>query len=204
MDDPVLVAGLERGDAPEGGIAARDVGIGEVRPVQEVQRLAAELELVFFRDTEIAQDGDVHVDRARAVPNGWRKAYGAARLNADPTLCAVGELSVKSGRAATARLLDLPSPPTALFIDNLVVATGAIHTLRERSLDCPRDVEIVSFDDAEWLDVFDPPITTIVQASYELGVKAAEVLLKRIRHPRRPNESLFLKPSLRVRDRDRR
>ena len=134
---------------------------------------------------------------------GWRKAHAAARLSADPALCAVGDFSVESGRAAMQRLLDLSEPPTALFIDNLVIATGVIHALRERSLECPGDVEIVSSDDAEWLDVFDPPITTIVQPSYELGAKSAEVLLKRIRHPRRPAESLFLKPSLKIRDRSR-
>jgi len=80
-------------------------------------------------------------------------------------------------------------------------ATGIIHALRERSLDCPEDVEIVSSDDADWLDVFDPPITTIVQPSYDLGAKAAELLLKRIRHPRRASEFVFLKPFLRIRER---
>jgi len=58
---------------------------------------------------------------------------------------------------------------------------------------------VVSSDDAEWLDVFRPPITTIVQPSYELGQKAAEILLKRIRHPKRQPERLLLRPELRVR-----
>jgi DNA-binding LacI/PurR family transcriptional regulator len=60
-------------------------------------------------------------------------------------------------------------------------------------------VEIVSSDDAEWLDVIHPPISAIVQPSYDLGVKAAETLLKRIKHPKRAQERILLRPELKVR-----
>ena len=92
-----------------------------------------------------------------------------------------GELSVDAGRDAALSLLGLPHPPTAIFADNLVVATGIVRVLQERKRRIPEDVELVSSDDAEWLDVFLPAITTIVQPSYELGIQAAELLLKRIR-----------------------
>ena len=85
------------------------------------------------------------------------------------------------------------------FVDNLVMVTGVIGAIRELGLRCPEDVAIVSSDDADWLDVFDPPITTIVQPSYELGVKAAELLLKRIRYPKRSTEKILLKPGMKVR-----
>ena len=70
---------------------------------------------------------------------------------------------------------------------------------QERGRRVPEDMMLVSSDDAEWLDVFQPSITTIVQPSYELGSEAAELLLKRIRHPNRPYHKILLKPELRVR-----
>ncbi len=136
---------------------------------------------------------------AESRQEGWRRVMRKHSLTADPALVVFGELSVDAGHAAAAKLLDLPDPPTAIFVDNLVMVTGAIRAIRERALRCPEDISIVSSDDAEWLDVFDPPVTTIVQPSYELGTRAAEVLLKRIRHPKRATENVLLKPGLKVR-----
>jgi LacI family transcriptional regulator len=130
---------------------------------------------------------------------GWRAALKHHGLPIDETYVVAGELASETGSQATAQLLGLAEPPTAIFADNLVIATGILRTLQERGLECPRDVEVVSSDDAEWLDVFRPPITTIVQPSYQLGQKSAEMLLKRIRHPKRQHEKLLLRPELKVR-----
>lgn len=129
----------------------------------------------------------------------WRKVLKKNSLTQDASLVVSGELSAESGRAAALQLLKLPEPATAIFVDNLVMVTGVIGAIRELGLRCPEDVAIVSSDDADWLDVFDPPITTIVQPSYELGVKAAELLLKRIRYPKRSTEKILLKPGMKVR-----
>jgi len=93
----------------------------------------------------------------------------------------------------------LEEPPTAMFVDNLMATTGVLRALLEKGLRCPTDVEVLSSDDAVWLDVFDPPISTIVQPSYDVGARAAELLLKRIAHPKRAHEVILLKPELRVR-----
>ena len=95
---------------------------------------------------------------------------------------AIAKLSAESGKRATLKLLDLDQPPTAIFADDLVLMTGALHALHERRISCPADLEVMSSDDAEWLDVFSPPISTVVQPAYELGEIAATLLMKRIKH----------------------
>ena len=47
--------------------------------------------------------------------------------------------------------------------------------------------------------MYSTPDFHVVQPSYELGVKAAGVLLKRLRHPNRKPERLLLRPTLRIR-----
>ncbi len=130
---------------------------------------------------------------------GWWAALAHHRLAPDESYVVEGGYTSEAGREGALRLLDLPQPPTAIFADNLIIATGILKAMQERGLACPTDVEIVSSDDAEWLDVFQPPITTVVQPSYELGVQAAEVLLKRIRAPKRARQSIFLRPELKIR-----
>ena len=130
---------------------------------------------------------------------GWKRALRARKLPADETLIVKTEMSIESSRMAMQRLLDHQSRPTAVFADNLLTTIGILEALQQAGLSCPEDLELVSSDDAEWLNVFRPAISTIVQPSYEMGAKAAELLLKRIRHPKRPYEKLMLKPELRVR-----
>jgi len=130
---------------------------------------------------------------------GWKKALSAKRLPVDPELIVQTEMSIESSREATRKLLGKTPRPTAIFADNLLTTIGILEALQAEGLKCPVDVELLSSDDAEWLNVFQPPISTIVQPSYEMGARAAELLLKRIRHPKRAFEKVMLKPELRVR-----
>jgi LacI family transcriptional regulator len=130
---------------------------------------------------------------------GWKRALKANRIPIDESLIIKTDMSVESSRVATRSLLERKPRPTAIFADNLLSTIGILEALQAAGLSCPKDVELVSSDDAEWLNVFRPPISTMVQPSYEMGVNAAELLLKRIRHPKRPIQKLILKPELRVR-----
>lgn len=137
------------------------------------------------------------VSDARLI--GWRQALKAAGIAADPVLAVKTDLSAEGGQASARQILSLKARPTALFVDNLVMTIGVLRALQVLHLECPKDVEVMSSDDAEWLDVFRPVISTVVQPSYQLGVRAAEMLLRRIRHPGRPHEKVLLKPTLHIR-----
>ena len=130
---------------------------------------------------------------------GWKQALRANGIPVDLSLIIKTEMSVQSSRAATESLLRQNSRPTAIFADNLFTTIGILEALQSARLTCPTDVELVSSDDAAWLNVFQPAISTIVQPSYNLGAQAATILLKRIRYPKRPFEKVMLKPKLLVR-----
>jgi LacI family transcriptional regulator len=130
---------------------------------------------------------------------GWRAAHEQHGIAADAPYVIAGDLTADAGRLATLQLLDLPEPPTAIFADNLVVTCGILRALGERGISCPDGVEVVTSDDAEWLDVFRPPITAVVQPSYELGAQAAQMLLRRIQQPKRAAHTVLLAPELHVR-----
>ncbi len=137
----------------------------------------------------------VHANRLA----GWHASLRKKRMAADEAYVVSGERSVEAGERAAIQLLSLPEPPTAIFTDNLVLTTGVLRALKDRGVDCPSQMELVSSDDAEFLDVFHPPVSTVVQPSYELGAEAAEQLLRRIRSPKLAAKKTILKPTLRVR-----
>lgn len=130
---------------------------------------------------------------------GWREALEDAGLIAEDSYVSYGDYSVEGGRLAVARLLDLEHPPTAILAGNFHEVVGVLQILRQRGLHRSGQVEIVSSHDSAALDAFDPPITSVDQPVHEIGMKATELLLRRIRQPGRPVEHVLLRPRLKVR-----
>ena len=75
------------------------------------------------------------------------------------------------------QLLTLAERPTAVFINNNLLALGALLELQELGLRCPGDVGIVGFDDHPWAAVSAPPLTVVRQPAGQVGRAAAEMLL---------------------------
>jgi DNA-binding LacI/PurR family transcriptional regulator len=57
---------------------------------------------------------------------------------------------------------------------------GCLIAIKNASLSIPEDIAIVGFDDPDWSIMTDPPLTTISQPVYDLGLKATEILIKNI------------------------
>ncbi len=92
--------------------------------------------------------------------------------------------SEDSGEHATEELLALPHPPTAIVSGSEMLAVGALRALRAAGRRVPDDMALVCFDDPRLGDVLDPPMTAISQHAYELGGRAASILLDRLAGPR--------------------
>jgi DNA-binding LacI/PurR family transcriptional regulator len=117
---------------------------------------------------------------AKERRSGYLRALCEAGLPADPALVAPGDLTEDGGRAAMAALLDMPQPPSAVFCCNDSSAVGAMTAIKERGLLIPDDVAVIGFDDAPMTSFVDPPLTTVHQPIYEMGQRAAELLIARI------------------------
>jgi LacI family transcriptional regulator, kdg operon repressor len=80
-------------------------------------------------------------------------------------------------------LLHMPEPPTAILCTNDLTTMEALHVLKQGNVKVPETIAIIGFDDSPWVDLLDPPLTTVNQQTYEIGLKSAEQLLTRIEHP---------------------
>ena len=79
------------------------------------------------------------------------------------------------------------------------MAIGAVRAIREAGLGVPEDVALVSFDDLPVAGFADPPLTTIHQPVLELGAKAVDLLIERIKDPERAPVQVRLPTKLVVR-----
>src|SRR6266550_2888009 len=100
----------------------------------------------------------------------------------------VGQLEGESsspelGYHVTKKLIASGEPFTALFAFNDISAIGAIQALREAGRQIPQDVSVVGFDDIQSAAFQNPALTTVRQPLREMGMLAAETLLRRIAAP---------------------
>ncbi|MCL4850925.1 MAG: LacI family transcriptional regulator [Bryobacteraceae bacterium] len=130
---------------------------------------------------------------------GWQKTLQAAGFEADERYISFGDYTIAGGQAAVAPLLDLPQPPTAILAGNFHVVIGVLQVLRQRKIARPQQMEVISSHDSDVYDAFDPPLSSVAQPVHELGTKATELLLRRIRQPGRPPEHVLLRPRLHIR-----
>lgn len=131
---------------------------------------------------------------------GWQQALTGQGLQAPPQYIVECDWTTQTAFEATKKFLLSADPrPTAFFVANLLMMIGVVRAIAEAGLKCPQDIEIASCDDADWLEVFQPPITTIAQPAYAIGFEAAALLLKRMKNPKQEITQTVLKPVLHVR-----
>jgi LacI family transcriptional regulator len=113
-----------------------------------------------------------------------RKAYEQALYQAGldlyPEYEQLGDWSPESGYRAMQRLLALPTPPTAVFVCNDLMAIGALEAGQQRGLHIPGDMAIVGFDDIPAASWVRPRLSTVAQYPEEMGTRLAEALFQRI------------------------
>jgi DNA-binding LacI/PurR family transcriptional regulator len=113
-----------------------------------------------------------------------RKAYEQALcesgLDLQPDYEQLGDWSPESGNQAMQRLLALPTPPTAVFVCNDMMAIGALQAVQQRGLRVPEDISIVGFDDIPAASWVRPRLSTVAQYPYEMGKCLAGILFQRI------------------------
>jgi len=130
---------------------------------------------------------------------GYRDALREAHLQYDPALVTSGDFTLESGEAAAEAYLSRRQLPDAIFACNDEMAMGLIRGLSAAGVTAPGDVSIAGFDDIEFAEAYNPPITTVRQARREIGERAAELLLKLIDGDLPPKREIKLAAQLVIR-----
>ncbi len=109
---------------------------------------------------------------------GYRDALEAAGIEYQASLVAPGHFHEESGRQAMEYLLQGRRRFTAVFAANDQMAFGAALALHQHGLRIPEDMSLVGFDDLAASTFMLPPLSTVRQPGYELGVLATQAMLQ--------------------------
>ncbi|MEO8155357.1 MAG: substrate-binding domain-containing protein [Rhizobacter sp.] len=131
-----------------------------------------------------------HIDATQRLA-GYMRAHAEAGLSVTPELIVQGDFLESGGLLAMNRLFDSGQPFTALFAANDQTAFGARVAMYRRGIRVPDDLSLVGVDDLPAAAYLTPPITTVRQPIYEIGLFSAHALLNMLGHP---NEEVILPP----------
>ena len=130
---------------------------------------------------------------------GYREALKDAGVAYDKSLVVRGDFSLLSGERAASALLDEKIKFSAVFAANDAMGIGAIKVLRARKLKVPEDISVVGFDDIEFAQYVEPPLTTIHQPRREIGRATMTRMIARLNDGAAPPLQVVLEHELVVR-----
>lgn len=90
------------------------------------------------------------------------------------------DFSPPATAATMRRLLSRPDRPTAVVLDNDVMAISGLRVAQEMGVSVPAKLSIASFDDSVVAGLVHPSITCITRDTFGLGADAAAFLLEQI------------------------
>jgi DNA-binding LacI/PurR family transcriptional regulator len=78
---------------------------------------------------------------------------------------------------------------------------GAYKYLKETNLKIGTNLAIVGYDESDWADIVEPPLSTISQPAYEQGTQAAELVIANINGKELTNQKvIYLEPKMIIRE----
>lgn len=128
--------------------------------------------------------GHPNLAASREREQGFRTALQQAGIAEADVAVEQGYFTFRSGLVAAERLLERPSPPTAIFASNDDMAAAAVSVAHRRGLDVPKDVSIVGFDDTAPATTVWPELTTVRQPIAAMAEAGIDLLLAALRDRR--------------------
>ena len=111
-----------------------------------------------------------------------------------------GEFEIKFGYETCQKWIKDGNLPSAVFAGDDNIALGVINALMEAKISVPEEISIVGYDDQYIASQLRPYLTTVRQPADEIGLAAADMLLKRINGSMKRASSIKIDPKLIVRE----
>lgn len=124
--------------------------------------------------------GPKQISTSKERLEGYVQAMHDHDLDINSNFVLNGSYSMEHGYAATMHLLTRKHKPTVIFATNFDITLGMLKAIHELSMNVPKDISIVGFDNLQISSVFEPPLTIIEQPMEKIAKEVVKRLLGRI------------------------
>ena len=122
---------------------------------------------------------------------GYREALKKYDIEYDPQIVIQTEgLNYSDGAAAVDRLLSADIDAIFAFTDTLAI--GAMNRLKSVGRRIPEDIAVAGFSGTELSTIVSPQLTTVEPQQFEMGQRAAELVIAHIENKSNAKEKVFV------------
>jgi len=112
------------------------------------------------------------------IIKGYKRALTDGQINIDNDIIVYADYDYQMAYAKTRTILQYHPSVTAFFLAGFEMAPACLKAIKDSGLNVPKDISIICYIDSEIMPLLDPPITAIKWPYYEMGKKAATLLLE--------------------------
>jgi LacI family transcriptional regulator len=132
---------------------------------------------------------------------GYKRALQEAGIAYDDKLLIEPEeMDEHGGYLALLELLRRNIEFNGIFCASDLRSIGVIRALKEKGLIVPDDVSVVGYDDLTVASFFDPPLTTVRQPTYAVGLHAMNMMQSLINNEKPAENRKIFNPELVIRE----
>ena len=117
-----------------------------------------------------------------------------------PELIVQTGMTFQDGATAVDSLMEAGTAFDAIFAFTDTLAIGALNRLRALGKKVPEEILVASFSGTELSTIVSPQITTMEPPLEEMGRKAAELVIEKIKHPEMSSPKIVLNTTMRCRE----
>ena len=127
---------------------------------------------------------------------GYKEALKRHGLAIDENLIVGKDFGKENGYIETKLLLQLKTPPTAIFATSDLITLGVLQAVSEEGLNIPADLSLVCFDDIDFAPFLACPLTVVAQPKELMGDIAVKLLAQQMQTRKIEAKRIVLKPKL--------
>jgi DNA-binding LacI/PurR family transcriptional regulator len=144
--------------------------------------------------------GSKHLHNYRNRLNGYLEALRKHDMAVNDSLIVFTDYSSNDVENYTRHLFSLRQKPDGIFAINDMAALEIMHILKKRGLSIPKDVAVLGFNNENICSLVEPTLSSIDHPAFDMGVAAAEILIKQIANKGVFQEKRMIKSRLVIRE----
>lgn len=111
------------------------------------------------------------------IIKGYRRALKDSGISGNNEIIAYADYDYHMAYEKTRMLIKKYPSITSFFLGGYEMGPACLKAVKDSDLDIPEDISIICYVDNEIMPLLDPPLTAIRLPYYNMGKKAAEVLI---------------------------
>jgi LacI family repressor for deo operon, udp, cdd, tsx, nupC, and nupG len=112
------------------------------------------------------------------IIRGCKRALEKHKISADNCTIAYADYDYQMAYERTREIIKENKMVTSFFVGGYEMAPACLRAVKDSGLEIPADISVICYVDSEMMPLLDPPLTAIRLPYYEMGKKAAEMILE--------------------------